>query len=238
MRWTLSKSLCPALFQRFFDNNGAPLAGGLVYTYASGTTTPLGTFTDEGGLTPNANPIVLDAYGYADIWLGDTAYKFIVNDANDVLVREVDPVQSLAAQIAAAIVTAGALAVVNNLSDLASVASALVNLGIAPFSYPLSHTTTSGQSAANLTGETFDGTLLSSVVYNYEILLGTTVKATGDFSVHYLNGTWVFYDGMARGTAHGITFSLSQATTIGQLKAAESGLGNEIVKLKRHYFFA
>ena len=25
---------------QFFDNNGVPLAGGLLYTYASGTTTP------------------------------------------------------------------------------------------------------------------------------------------------------------------------------------------------------
>ena len=29
---------------QFLDNNGQPIAGGLIYTYASGTNTPLATF--------------------------------------------------------------------------------------------------------------------------------------------------------------------------------------------------
>src|SRR6185437_5087070 len=158
MRWTLSSaSLCPALFQRFFDNAGLPLAGGLVYTYQSGTSIPLETFTDSTGDTPNTNPIVLDADGYADIWLGDTPYKFVLADADDVTIRFVDPVQSLAAQIAAQINIAGALAITGNLSDVADKIAALVNLNIAPFSYQVSHAITNGQSASNLVGETFDG---------------------------------------------------------------------------------
>ncbi len=30
--------------QQFFDNNGNPLAGGFVYTYIPGTTTPVNTY--------------------------------------------------------------------------------------------------------------------------------------------------------------------------------------------------
>jgi hypothetical protein len=42
---------------RAFDPNGLPLAGGKVYTYAAGTSTPLATYTDQAGSTTNANPV-------------------------------------------------------------------------------------------------------------------------------------------------------------------------------------
>jgi hypothetical protein len=38
---------------QFFDANGNPLVGGKLFTYAAGTTTPLATYTDSTGLTPN-----------------------------------------------------------------------------------------------------------------------------------------------------------------------------------------
>ena len=34
---------------QFFDNNGAPLTGGKLYTYAAGTTTPQATYTSISG---------------------------------------------------------------------------------------------------------------------------------------------------------------------------------------------
>lgn len=189
------------------------------------------------------NPIVLDANGETSFWIGSTAYKFVLEDSLGVVQWTIDGVRSLASQIAQAISTAGALAVSNNLSDVASKSMSLFNLNIAPFSYQLSHSITSGQGATNLVSEAFDGSGgpgigLTSVVFNYEIIQGTTIQASGDFSIHYLNGVWTFYDGMGRGTAHGVTFSLSQATTIAQLKAAEGGSGNGTIKLKKHYFFA
>lgn len=229
--------LAPDFRQRFFDANGVPLVGGLLYSYVAGSTTPLATYTDASGVTPNTNPIVLDANGECEVWLPQASYKFSLHNASDVTLWTVDNVRSLTAAIAAQLNVAGALAVVNNLSDLSNVATALVNLGISPFQYQKLHAITNNQSAANLTGETFDGTVWTSLVYNYEIVQGTTIMATGDFSVHYLNGTWVYCEGMGRGTAHGITFSLSQATTIGQLLAAEGGSGNGTVKLQRKFTF-
>lgn len=67
-----------------FDANGDPLAGGKVYTYDAGTTTPRATYTDQSGGTPNANPVILDAAGTAHIWLDGEAYKFVVTDSADV----------------------------------------------------------------------------------------------------------------------------------------------------------
>jgi len=57
---------------QFFDDNGDPLAGGKLYTYEAGTTTPLATYTDEGGGTANTNPVILDAAGRANIWVATT----------------------------------------------------------------------------------------------------------------------------------------------------------------------
>jgi len=78
-------SLTPTPKQQFFDANGNPLVAGKVYTYAGGTTTPIATYTDQTGATANANPIILDSRGMANIWLQPTvAYKFLVTDENDV----------------------------------------------------------------------------------------------------------------------------------------------------------
>lgn len=78
-------------FLTFFDDNGNPLSGGLVYTYSAGTTTPKATYTDAGGLTPNSNPVVLDAAGRANIWLSDTgSYRIDVKTSTGTLVRTTD----------------------------------------------------------------------------------------------------------------------------------------------------
>lgn len=75
---------------QFFDANGNPLAGGKLYTYAAGTTTPLATYTDYGGGTANANPVVLDSRGEASVWFGTSQYKVKLTDADDVEVYTVD----------------------------------------------------------------------------------------------------------------------------------------------------
>jgi len=61
-------SLSPSAKQQFF-NAGSPAAGCFLYTYATGTTTPLATYTDKAGSVANTNPIVLDARGEAIIYL-------------------------------------------------------------------------------------------------------------------------------------------------------------------------
>jgi len=69
-------SLSPTPKLQFFNANGAPLAGGLLYTYEAGSTTPLATYTDSTGVSANTNPITLDSRGEANVWLGADIYKF------------------------------------------------------------------------------------------------------------------------------------------------------------------
>jgi hypothetical protein len=78
---------------QFFDNNGNPLNGGLIYTYAAGTTTPAATYTSSSGGTANANPIVLDSAGRtpAQIWLtAGSSYKFVLQTSLGTLIKTDD----------------------------------------------------------------------------------------------------------------------------------------------------
>jgi hypothetical protein len=79
----------PPKFQGL-DNSGKPLSGGLVYTYSAGTTTPLATYTDSTGGTPNANPVVLDSAGRANIWLSSSTYKIVLKNSAGVTIWTVD----------------------------------------------------------------------------------------------------------------------------------------------------
>jgi hypothetical protein len=83
---------------QFFDNNGAPLTGGKLYTYAAGTTTPQATYTTNSGSTAHANPIILDSAGRVpsgEIWLTvGTTYKFVLKDSSDVLIGTYDNISS------------------------------------------------------------------------------------------------------------------------------------------------
>ena len=83
-------SLSPTPKLQFFDLNGAPLSGGLLYTYAAGTTTPLATYTDSTGNFANTNPIVLDSRGEANVWLSGAIYKFALYTSASVLIWTVD----------------------------------------------------------------------------------------------------------------------------------------------------
>lgn len=78
---------------QFFDNNGNPLSGGLIYTYLAGTTTPVATYTSVSGLIANSNPIVLDAAGRTpqEIWLTPgNSYKFALYTSANVLIGTYD----------------------------------------------------------------------------------------------------------------------------------------------------
>ena len=83
---------------QFFDNNGVPLAGGLLYTYAAGTTTPQATFTSVTGVTANANPIVLDSAGRpaSEVWLtSNLTYKFKLQTSASVDVWTMDNIPGI-----------------------------------------------------------------------------------------------------------------------------------------------
>lgn len=85
---------------QFLDNSGNVLTGGKIFTYAAGTTTNQPTYTTSAGNVPHSNPIILDASGRVpsggEIWLTDgLSYKFILRDANDVLIATYDNVTGI-----------------------------------------------------------------------------------------------------------------------------------------------
>jgi hypothetical protein len=85
---------------QFFDNNGNPLTGGKLYTYAAGTTTPQTAYTTSAGNVAHANPIVFDAAGRvpgsSEIWLTDSvSYKFVLYTSANVLIATWDNISGI-----------------------------------------------------------------------------------------------------------------------------------------------
>lgn len=77
---------------QFVDDNGKPVAGGKVWTYASGTTSPKATYADPDGTAVNTNPIILDESGRANIYLEDGAYRVRVLSAKNALIADVNKI--------------------------------------------------------------------------------------------------------------------------------------------------
>ena len=106
-------TLMPVPNPQFLDSSGDPLALGHVHTFIAGTTTPQATYTDSTGGVLNANPVVLDAGGFADsggIWLTPTqSYKFQVDDSGNVLQYTIDNVRTGLLQDANGALTAGSV---------------------------------------------------------------------------------------------------------------------------------
>lgn len=78
--------------------DGKPLAGGKVWTYEAGTTTPKTTYTTMQGNVPNANPVILDQNGKAKIYLGDGSYRLRILDSNDALVDDTNDISRYVTQ--------------------------------------------------------------------------------------------------------------------------------------------
>jgi len=115
---------------QFLSPTGVPLAGGKVQTYTCGTTTPLTSYTDSTGGTPNANPVILDSGGFAGIWLGPSCYKFLVKDSADVTQWTVDGIKSPTGSLTVAtLTTTGAVTIGGALSATTSSFSGLMNVG-------------------------------------------------------------------------------------------------------------
>lgn len=92
---TVNLSLLGGAGWQFLDNNGSPLSGGLLYTYQAGTALAANTYTSASGVTPNSNPVVLNAAGRVagEIWLTQgQAYKFVLKTSTGVTLGTYDNV--------------------------------------------------------------------------------------------------------------------------------------------------
>ena len=75
--------LSPILQDAQFNNDGTFLAGGLIWFYQAGTTTPILAYTGPDASTAWTNPIVLNARGETggEIWLAaNQSYKIVLEE--------------------------------------------------------------------------------------------------------------------------------------------------------------
>jgi len=96
---TVSISLFAGIGAQFFTDDGVPLAGGLIYSYAAGTTTPKTTYTSRAANVAHTNPIILNSAGRVpsgEIWLTLGSYKFILATSSNVTIATYDNVSSVA----------------------------------------------------------------------------------------------------------------------------------------------
>lgn len=79
------------------DGSGDPYAGGKLYFYETGTSTPLDTYSDSTLSTANANPVVADGNGrFDDIFMKTQDYKVVLKTSTDVTIWTADPVSGTA----------------------------------------------------------------------------------------------------------------------------------------------
>lgn len=78
------------------DINGDPWVGAKLYSYETGTTNPKTTWVDSVKSAPNANPMVLDSYGQATVFIDSTdgAYRFRLVSPGGVIIWTVDNVKA------------------------------------------------------------------------------------------------------------------------------------------------
>lgn len=83
-----TKNLIQLLASGLRDLGGAPLAGGKVYHYETGTTTLKALYTDGNAGTAAAQPIILDSRGCAQVY-GTGLYDFVVQDSTGASVETI-----------------------------------------------------------------------------------------------------------------------------------------------------
>jgi hypothetical protein len=82
-------------FIQVVNANGKPYAGAKLYTYTTGTTTPLATYTTSALTTAHANPVIADANGrFPVIFLSTATYRLKLTDSSDVTIAQYDNVST------------------------------------------------------------------------------------------------------------------------------------------------
>ena len=76
------RALLPVSTSGAMTAAGRPCASCKLWSYVAGTTTAKSTYPTSNGVSANANPVILNAAGRAQVWYeSDTSYKFILEDA-------------------------------------------------------------------------------------------------------------------------------------------------------------
>jgi hypothetical protein len=136
-------TLSPSPKMQFFTAAGVPLVGGKLFTYASGTTVPLATYTDSTGNFANANPVILDSRGEANVWFGPSRYTLLLKDSLDNLIWTADGVNTVqGVQSTAIVATAGQTVFTVPEYGLGGYLMVIVNGVVKEFNYDYTETNT------------------------------------------------------------------------------------------------
>jgi len=187
---------------QFLDDNGAPLSGGKLYTYAAGTTTPAATYTTTTGSAANTNPIILDAAGRTpnEIWLPvGNLYKFVLKSSTDVLIGTYDGIPAVNDPYSINSLLSGVTGT-NTISASATPAITAYATG-ATYSFIAANT---NSAAVTLS---IDGLTAKSITKN-----GSAALSAGDIQAGKM--TWVEYDGATFQLLNNIVYggSITNAT--------------------------
>jgi hypothetical protein len=184
---------------QFFSNSGQPLAGGMIYTYAAGTTSPAATYTSSAGNIANTNPVVLDAYGRVpnEIWLTvGSAYKFVLQDASAVQIGAWDNVSgTVGSQNVVTSISGGSTGLTPATASIGAVTLA-GTLAVANGGTGLTSIGSSGQFLiSNGTGLAFSNLPLYNNIGSYAFAYSATSYApntsvAGSTFTPALSGTW------------------------------------------------
>jgi microcystin-dependent protein len=163
---------------QFFNDSGVPLAGGLIFTYAAGGTTPLVTYTSSSGLVAHPNPIILDSAGRInEIWIPEgTSYKFVLKTATNVSIGSFDnlfPIASLPVSIA------------NGGTGASTANGAKINLGLGTFLVPTGSLIMWPSNTIPSDWKLCDGAAISRVTYATLFSLLGTAFGAGDGSTTF-----------------------------------------------------
>ena len=219
---------------QFFTNSGVPLTGGKIFTYAAGTTTPQASYTTSQGNVAWTNPIVLDAAGRVpsggEIWLTDgLIYKFVLKDANDVLIATYDNITGI---------NSNAVAYTNQQEIVTATAGQTVfNLGI---SYqPATNSLSVFVDGVNQYGPgaqySYVETDSNTVTFNAGLHVGAEVKftTTQQQGAGAVDASQVSYDPPFTGAiATNVEARLAQVISVMDFGAVGDGVTNDSVAIK------
>jgi hypothetical protein len=180
---------------QFLANDGTPLVGGKLYTYAAGTTTPLATYTAYAGTVANTNPVILDSRGEADVWLDNALYKLALYDSDNALIWTVDNISSVNNGIFTGPVSgttgtfSGALTAASGTFSGALTAASGMTAASGTFSGAVSGTTGTFSGAVSGTTGTFSGAVSGTTGTFSGAVSGTTGTFSDNVQMASANGS-------------------------------------------------
>lgn len=131
----MTVQLAPSPVFQAIGSNGLPLAFGQVFTYIAGTTSPQATWIDSTQTTQNTNPVILNAFGQASIWLAtNLTYKIVVEDS---LGNQLYSQDQIAGGFLATPITGSIIPATTNTYSLGSLGVSWANLFVGPNNAPV-----------------------------------------------------------------------------------------------------